>query len=81
MSGPTDHGSEIEAHGVPLRAAVPAFPFGPRPWRAYSSALAPRRGHGMPPRCTHPIPAALWDELRAEGLLPTRVPGEFGNGV
>ncbi|GAA0907034.1 MULTISPECIES: hypothetical protein [Streptomyces violaceusniger group] len=30
---------------------------------------------------THPIPAALWDELRAEGLLPTRVPGEFGNGV
>ena len=65
-----------ERHGVPLRAAAIQFalahPVGHR---------ADRRASGRPPTstttrrpCGWPIPAALWDDLRAEGLIPAEAP-------
>ncbi|MCT2588857.1 aldo/keto reductase [Streptomyces sp. N2-109] len=65
----------VERHGVGLRAAALRFPFG---HPAVASVLigarsaAEVRDAAAPPG--RPVPAALWDELRAEGLLPDRVP-------
>ena len=64
-----------ERHGVPLRAAALRFPLG-HPAVAsvlvgLRSAEEARDAAGM---IGHPVPDALWAELRAEGLLPESVP-------
>ncbi|MFF8573965.1 aldo/keto reductase [Streptomyces sp. NPDC015408] len=64
-----------EAHGLPLRAAALRFPFGhpavasvlvgARSAAEVVDAVAQVRGHA---------PGAVWDDLRAQGLLPGGVP-------
>jgi D-threo-aldose 1-dehydrogenase len=62
-------------HGVPLRAAALRFPLG---HPAVSSVLVGARSAAEVRDAVdmfhHPVPAALWQELRAEGLLPPHVP-------
>ncbi|MEV3971400.1 aldo/keto reductase [Streptomyces sp. NPDC050698] len=62
-------------HGVPLRAAALHFPFG---HRAVASVLSGARSaeevRDTVDRLRHPVPAALWDELHAEGLLAPDTP-------
>ncbi|WP_030664208.1 aldo/keto reductase [Streptomyces rimosus] len=64
-----------ERHGVPLRAAALAFPFG---HPAVASVLVGARSaaevRDAAAQWRRPVPAALWDELRAEGLLGDDVP-------
>ncbi|RKN41296.1 aldo/keto reductase [Streptomyces hoynatensis] len=66
-------------HGVPLRAAALAFPYG---HEAVATVLVGVRSAAEAEDALrmfrHPVPAALWEELRAEGLLPAEapVPGE-----
>ncbi|WP_434589127.1 aldo/keto reductase [Streptomyces sp. A5-4] len=62
-------------HGVPLRAAALSFPFGQS---AVVSVLAGARSvrevADAAAMLATPVPAALWAELRAEGLLAADVP-------
>jgi D-threo-aldose 1-dehydrogenase len=62
-------------HGVPLRAAALRFPLG---HPAVASVLVGARSvaevRDAAEMYRHPVPAALWDELRAEKLLPAEVP-------
>jgi D-threo-aldose 1-dehydrogenase len=62
-------------HGVPLRAAAVRFVLA---HPAVVSVLAGVRGRAhleeYPELMTAPMPAALWDELRAEGLVPAEAP-------
>jgi D-threo-aldose 1-dehydrogenase len=64
-----------ERHGVPLRAAALRFPFG---HPAVASVLVGARSvaevRDAAAMFRHPVPAALWEELRAEKLLPDGVP-------
>ncbi|MGC0314923.1 aldo/keto reductase [Kitasatospora acidiphila] len=64
-----------ERHGVPLRAAAVRFAFG---HPAVAGVLVGARSAGEITDATEqlaaPIPAALWEELRASGLLPAGVP-------
>ncbi|MFF7266737.1 aldo/keto reductase [Streptomyces sp. NPDC008159] len=64
-----------ERHGVPLRAAALHFPLG---HPAVASVLTGARSTGevrdTVEQLRAPVPAALWDELRAEGLLAPDVP-------
>ncbi|MFG2576727.1 aldo/keto reductase [Streptomyces sp. NPDC048481] len=64
-----------ERHGVPLRAAALHFPFG---HRAVASVLTGARSPGevrdTVEQLRRPVPAALWDDLRAEGLLDPGAP-------
>ncbi|MHA6765378.1 aldo/keto reductase [Streptacidiphilus sp. PAMC 29251] len=59
-----------ERHGVPLRAAALQFPFG---HPAVSSVLVGMRSvaeaRDAAAMLQHPVPSALWAELRGEGLL------------
>ncbi|MFI6810250.1 aldo/keto reductase [Streptomyces luteogriseus] len=68
-----------EAHGVPLRTAALAFPFG---HPAVASVLVGARSsaevHDAAEQLARPVPGALWDELRAEGLLGADVPAPQG---
>ncbi|MFE0377439.1 aldo/keto reductase [Streptomyces inhibens] len=64
-----------EAHGVPLRAAALTFPFGhPAVASVMVGARSPAEVHDAAAQLYRPVPAALWDELRAEGLLGIDVP-------
>ncbi|WP_035803813.1 aldo/keto reductase [Kitasatospora mediocidica] len=62
-------------YGVPLRAAALQFPFG---HPAVTGVLVGLRSAGQAADAAamlrHPVPDALWDELRALGLLPTGAP-------
>jgi D-threo-aldose 1-dehydrogenase len=62
-------------HGVPLRAAALHFPFG---HQAVASVLTGARSaqevNDTLEQLRRPVPAALWDDLRKEGLLPPAVP-------
>ncbi|MEO3752041.1 aldo/keto reductase [Streptomyces sp. B6B3] len=62
-------------HGVPLRAAALRFPFGhPAVASVLVGARSAAEARDAAAMLRHPVPAALWDELRAEGLLPDHVP-------
>jgi D-threo-aldose 1-dehydrogenase len=62
-------------HGVPLRAAALRFPLG---HPAVASVLVGARSvaevRDAAEMFHHPVPAALWEELSAEKLLPVGVP-------
>ncbi|MFJ9949389.1 aldo/keto reductase [Kitasatospora sp. NPDC091207] len=64
-----------ELHGVPLRAAALRFPFG---HPAVTSVLVGTRDadevRDAAAMLHHPVPAALWADLKERGLLPADVP-------
>jgi D-threo-aldose 1-dehydrogenase len=64
-----------DRHGVPLRAAAVQFPLA-HPAVMSLIAGVRRIDHlaEYPELMRQPIPAALWDDLRAEGLLPPEAP-------
>ncbi|GAA2295680.1 aldo/keto reductase [Streptomyces hawaiiensis] len=68
-----------ERHGVPLRSAALHFPYG---HPAVASVLAGARSaeevRDTVDQLRHPLPAALWNELRAEGLLAPDTPTPAG---
>ncbi|MEY9996384.1 aryl-alcohol dehydrogenase-like predicted oxidoreductase [Streptomyces sp. V4I8] len=64
-----------ERHGVPLRAAALRFPFGHRAVASVlTGARTPEEVRDTVEQLRRPIPEALWDELRAEGLLDQDTP-------
>ncbi|MGW0465519.1 aldo/keto reductase [Streptomyces sp. NPDC003027] len=64
-----------ERHGVPLRAAALRFPFGhPSVASVLTGARSPEEVRDTMERLRRPVPDALWDELRAEGLLHPDTP-------
>ncbi|WP_327347811.1 aldo/keto reductase [Streptomyces europaeiscabiei] len=64
-----------ERHGVPLRAAALRFPLGhPAVVSVLTGARSPDEVRDTVEQSRHPVPAALWDELRAEGLLAPESP-------
>ncbi|MDX3716357.1 MULTISPECIES: aldo/keto reductase [Streptomyces] len=64
-----------ERHGVPLRAAALRFPFGhPAVASVLTGARSSQEVRDTVEQLRRPIPAALWDELRAEGLLAPDTP-------
>ncbi|HKV45742.1 MAG TPA: aldo/keto reductase [bacterium] len=73
-----------QRHGVPLKAAALRFPLG---HPAVSAVLMGCRSRAEVDENTrlwrHPIPAALWADLRRERLLPedAPTPGDGGDGA
>ncbi|MEU0029721.1 aldo/keto reductase [Streptomyces sp. NPDC006335] len=64
-----------ERHGVPLRAAALRFPLGhPAVASVLSGARCPEEVRDSVDQLRRTVPAALWDGLRAEGLLARHVP-------
>ena len=64
-----------ERHGVPLRAAAMQFPLGHSSVAAIiPGALMPGHIESNVDTFQHPIPADLWTELKAEGLLHEAAP-------
>jgi D-threo-aldose 1-dehydrogenase len=64
-----------ERHGVPLRAAALHFPLGhPAVASVLTGARSTDEVRDTVEQLRAPVPAALWDELRAEGLLAPDVP-------
>ncbi|MER7569420.1 aldo/keto reductase [Streptomyces sp. NPDC097941] len=64
-----------ERHGMPLRAAALRFPFGHRAVASVlTGARTPDEVRDTVEQLRRPIPDALWDELRAEGLLNPDTP-------
>ncbi|MDX2939573.1 aldo/keto reductase [Streptomyces ipomoeae] len=64
-----------ERHGVPLRAAALRFPLGhPAVASVLTGARSPEEVRDTVEQLRRPVPAALWDELRAEGLLAPDAP-------
>ena len=64
-----------ERNGVPLRAAALRFPFGhPAVASVLTGARSPEEVRDTVEQLRRPIPDALWDELRAEGLLTPGTP-------
>ncbi|UUU19839.1 aldo/keto reductase [Streptomyces sp. DSM 40750] len=64
-----------ERHGVPLRAAALRFPLGhPAVASVLTGARSPDEVHDTVEQFRRPVPAALWDDLSAEGLLTTEAP-------
>ncbi|MGW4922729.1 aldo/keto reductase [Streptomyces parvulus] len=62
-------------HGVPLRAAAQQFPFGhPAVVSVVVGAASPQEVTGNLELAGHPIPAAMWAELREAHLLDPAVP-------
>lgn len=67
--------SVTERHGVPLRAAALRFPLGhPAVASVLTGARSADEVRDTVAMLRQPVPAALWDELRAEGLLPHDMP-------
>lgn len=81
LSRALDLKAVCERHGVPLRAAALRFPFG---HQAVASVLVGLRSaaeaRDAAAMLAHPVPDALWAELKERGLLPGDVPtpGETG---
>ncbi|MGW1086251.1 aldo/keto reductase [Streptomyces sp. NPDC002596] len=75
LSRALDLKAVCERHGVPLRAAALRFPFG---HPAVASVLVGTRSateaRDAAAMLAHPVPDALWAELKARGLLPADVP-------
>ncbi|MDX3526788.1 aldo/keto reductase [Streptomyces sp. ID05-39B] len=64
-----------ERHGVPLRAAALRFPFGhPAVASVLSGARSAEEVRDTADQLRRTMPAAVWDGLRTEGLLPPHVP-------
>ena len=64
-----------ERHGVPLRAAALRFPFGhPAVASVLTGARSAEEVRDTVEQLRRPIPDALWEELRAEGLLAPEAP-------
>lgn len=64
-----------ERHDVPLRAAALRFPFGRSAVASVlTGARSPQEVRDTVEQLRRPIPTALWDELRAEGLLAPDTP-------
>ena len=64
-----------ERHGVPLAAAALQFPFGhPAVAAIVVGAQKPEQTLQNAANFSVDVPAAVWDELKAEGLLPADVP-------
>ncbi|MDT0570027.1 aldo/keto reductase [Streptomyces sp. DSM 3412] len=64
-----------EGHGVPLRGAALAFPSAhPAVAAVLTGARSAEEVRDTVDLLGRPIPAALWDELRAEGLLSPDIP-------
>lgn len=64
-----------ERHGVPLRAGALRFPFGHSAVASVlTGARSPDEVRDTVEQLGRPIPDALWDELRAEGLLTEGAP-------
>jgi D-threo-aldose 1-dehydrogenase len=64
-----------ERHGIPLRAAALRFPFGhPAVASVLTGARSPEEVRDTVEQLRRPIPDALWEELRAEGLLAEDTP-------
>ena len=64
-----------ERHGVPLAAAALQFPFGhPSVASVIPGGLAPEHVTRNVAAFRHPIPPALWAELKHEGLLRADAP-------
>ncbi|MFD3993010.1 aldo/keto reductase [Streptomyces sp. NPDC058583] len=81
LSRALDLKAVCERHGVPLRAAALRFPLG---HPAVASVLVGTRSaaeaRDAAAMLGHPVPDALWAELKERGLLPAHVPtpGEAG---
>ncbi|MFB7919103.1 aldo/keto reductase [Streptomyces sp. NPDC056061] len=75
LSRALDLKASCERHGVPLRAAALRFPFG---HPAVASVLVGLRSaaeaRDAAAVLAHPVPDALWAELKERGLLPAHVP-------
>jgi D-threo-aldose 1-dehydrogenase len=74
-----DRALRIEAicvrHGVPLRAAALRFPYGhPAVASVLTGARSAEEVRDTVAMLRLPLPGALWDDLRAAGLLPTHAP-------
>ncbi|MDB1089807.1 aldo/keto reductase [Streptomyces sp. ACA25] len=64
-----------ERHGVPLRAAALRFPLGhPAVAAVLTGARSADEARDAADMLRRPVPAALWDELREQGLLPEGAP-------
>ncbi|MET9504220.1 aldo/keto reductase [Streptomyces sp. NPDC006622] len=64
-----------ERHGVPLRAAALRFPFGhPAVASVLTGARSAHEVHDTVALLRRSVPTAVWDDLRAEGLLPAEAP-------
>src|SRR6266498_3219239 len=64
-----------ERHGVPLRAAAIQFPLGhPAVTTVVIGARSPEQLDDNVEMFEHPIPEALWADLKSKGLLPEHVP-------
>lgn len=64
-----------ERHGIPLRAAALRFPLGhPAVASVLSGARSAEEVRDTVDQLRRTMPAAVWDGLRAEGLLPSHVP-------
>src|SRR5207244_12778137 len=68
-------GEVCARHGVPLRAAAIQFPLAHPAVRSLIAGVR-RIDHldEYPELMAHPIPADLWSELRAEGLIDPAAP-------
>ncbi|MFB6849636.1 aldo/keto reductase [Streptomyces sp. NPDC056373] len=68
-----------EHHGVPLRSAALHFPHGhPAVASVLTGARSAEEVRDTVAQLRHPVPPALWDELRAEGLLAPDTPTPAG---
>uniref|UniRef100_UPI00368F4836 aldo/keto reductase n=1 Tax=Streptomyces sp. NPDC059696 TaxID=3346911 RepID=UPI00368F4836 len=66
-------------HGVPLRSAALHFPYGhPAVASVLTGARTAEEVRDTLWHLRHPVPAALWDELRTEGLLAPDTPVPAG---
>jgi D-threo-aldose 1-dehydrogenase len=64
-----------DAHGVPLPAAALQFPLAhPVVSSVLVGARSPHEIEANARHIAHPIPAAFWDALKAEDLLPAALP-------
>jgi D-threo-aldose 1-dehydrogenase len=72
-------GEVCARHGVPLRAAALAFPFGhPAVTSVLVGARSPDEVEDAAASFGRPVPGDLWAELAATGLLPEHVPTPAG---
>jgi len=68
-------GEVCARHDVPLRAAAMQFPMAhPTVASLVAGVRTPAHLDEYPALLAHPIPADLWSELRAEGLIETDAP-------
>ena len=68
-------GEVCARHDVPLRAAAMQFPLAhPAVVSLVAGVRTPSHLDDYPALLARTIPASLWDELRAEGLLPSDAP-------